>query len=73
MGKGGDKLARSRIPEFGGIVCARREDPSAVRTKRCAVDTSLMLKGGYELARGRIPKLGTVIRARRKNASRRPD
>ena len=63
MGKGGDELARSRIPELGGFVCARRQDPSAVRTKRRVVDTILMGKGGDELARGRIPELGGLVRA----------
>ena len=64
MVKGGDQLARGRIPEFGGVVCARRQDPSAVRTKRPVVDTSLMGKGGDQLARGRIPELGGFVRAR---------
>ena len=41
MGKGGDELARSRIPELGGFVCARRQDPSAVRTKRRDLDSIL--------------------------------
>ena len=34
MGKGGDELARGRIPELGGLVRARRQDPGAIRTKR---------------------------------------
>ena len=34
IGQGSDELARGRIPELGGIVCARCEDPSTVRTKR---------------------------------------
>ena len=34
MVKGSDQLARGRIPELGGFVLARRQDPSAVRTKR---------------------------------------
>ena len=38
MIKGGDELARGRIPELGGFVRARRQDPSAVRTKRRVVD-----------------------------------
>ncbi len=37
MVKGGDELARGRIPELGGVVCAGRQDPSAVRAKRPAV------------------------------------
>ena len=37
MGKGGDELARGRIPELGGFVRARRQDPSTVRTKRRVV------------------------------------
>ena len=44
------KLARARIPELGGLIRARREDPSAVRTKRRAVHAILMVKGGDELA-----------------------
>ena len=58
MIKGGDQLARGRIPELGGFVRARSQDPSTVRTKRRVVDTILMGKGGDELARGRIPELG---------------
>ena len=65
MGEGGDELARGRIPEFRGLVRARRQEASTVRTKCCMPDTILMGKGGEELARGRIPELGGVVRARR--------
>ena len=60
MVKGGDELARGRIPELGGFVRARRQDPSTVRTERRVADLILMSKGGDELARGRIPELGGV-------------
>ena len=33
MSKGGDELARGRIPELGGLVRASRQDPSTVRTE----------------------------------------
>ena len=69
MGKGGDELARGRIPELGGFVPACRQDPSAVRTKRRAVDAILMVKGGDKLARGRIPELGGFVRACRQDPS----
>ena len=62
MGKGNDELARGRVPELGGFIRARRENPSAVRTECSVADLILMVKGGHKLARGRIPELGTVIR-----------
>ena len=34
MVKGGDELARGRIPELGSFVSACRQDPSTVGTKR---------------------------------------
>ena len=46
MVKGGDELARGRIPELGGLVRACRQDPSTVRTKRRVVNRILMGKGG---------------------------
>ena len=52
MVKGGDELARGCIPELGGVVRARRQDPSTVRTKGCTPEIILMLKGGDELGRG---------------------
>ena len=61
MVKGGDELARGRIPELGGVVRACRQDPSTVRTKRRVVNDILMVKGGDELARGRIPELGGFV------------
>ena len=61
MVKGGDQLARGRIPELGGFVRARRQDPSAVRTKRRVDDLILMGKGGDQLARARIPELGGFV------------
>ena len=59
MVKGGDEFARGRIPEPGGVICARRQDPSAVRTKRPVHDTYILGigQGGDKLARGRIPEL----------------
>ena len=40
MVKGGDELARGRIPELGSFVPACRQDPSTVRTKRRALNDS---------------------------------
>ena len=40
MVKGGDELARGRIPELGGFVPARRQDPSTVRAKRRVATSS---------------------------------
>ena len=50
MVKGGDELARGRIPEFGGVVSACRQDPSTVRTKRRMIETIWMVKGSDQLA-----------------------
>ena len=48
---------------FAVLLRARRQDPSAIRTKRCTrKDIILMVKGGDELARGRIPELGGFVR-----------
>ena len=69
MGKGADQLARDRIPELGSLVCARRQDPSTVRTKRRVPDETLMIEGGYQLARGRIPELGGIVPACRHDSS----
>src|SRR5271165_500144 len=69
MGKGGEELARGRIPELGGLVRACRQDPSTVRTKRHILNSILMGKGGEELARGRIPELGGFVRACRQDPS----
>ena len=69
MVKGGDELARGRIPELGGLVRARRQDPSTVRTKRRVLDATLMGKGGDQLARGRIPELGSFVPACRQDPS----
>ena len=69
MSKGGDELARGRIPELGGLVRACRQDPSTVRTKRRVLDDTLMGKGGDELARGRIPELGSFVPACRQDPS----
>ena len=33
MVKGGDELARGRIPKLGAAIRARRQNPSTVRTK----------------------------------------
>ena len=40
MVKGGDELARGRIPELGGFVLACRQNPSAVRTERRVLTSS---------------------------------
>ena len=56
--KGGDEFARGRIPEPGVVVDARRENPSAVRTKRDIQDIKRLgiAQGGNKLARGCIPE-----------------
>src|SRR6516164_7328251 len=69
MGKGSDQLARGRVPELGGFIRARRENPSAVWAECSVVDLILMIKGGDELARGRIPELGSFVSACRQDAS----
>lgn len=47
MIKRGNQLAGGRIPKLGGFVPACRQDPSAVRTERCAYNLILMVKRGY--------------------------
>ena len=69
MSKGGDELARARVPELGSFVRARCQDPSTVRTKCGMIDETLMGKGGDELARGRIPELGSFVPACRQDPS----
>src|SRR5260370_401826 len=69
MVKGGDELARGRVPELGGVLRAGRQDPSTVRTERRVPDFILMGKGGDELARGRIPELGGFVPACGQDAS----
>ena len=69
MSKGGDELARGRIPELGGIVCARRKDSSTIRTKRPLPEPTRIVKGRDELARSRIPELGGFVRACRQDSS----
>ena len=73
MGKGGDELARDRIPELGGFVRARCQDPSAIRTKCHACNLTLMSKRGDELARGRIPELAQFCPRLPSGSERRPD
>ena len=41
MVKGGDELARGRIPELGGVVSACSQDPSTVRTEPRMIETGL--------------------------------
>jgi hypothetical protein len=67
--KGGDKVARGRIPELSAVVSACRQDPSTVWTERRLLDLVLMFKGGYGFARSRIPKLDGLIVARRQDSS----
>ena len=62
-------LPEAASQQFGGVVPARRQDPSAVRTKLCPVNDSLMLKGGDEFAGGRIPELGGFVPACRQDPS----
>ena len=69
MVKGGDQLARGRIPEFSACVRACRQDPSTVRTKRRVIETIWMVKGSDQFARGRIPELGGFVCACRQDPS----
>src|SRR5580700_9621617 len=69
MIKGSNALSRSRVPEPGSFVRTRRQDPSAIRTKRRGVDFILMAKGGDQFSRGRIPKPGSFVRTRRQDPS----
>src|SRR5271166_814415 len=64
MFKGGDELARERVPKLGAAICARGQNPSTVRAKGRVVDRILVVKGGDELARGGIPQLCGFIPAR---------
>ena len=41
MLKRGDQLLRGRIPKLGGVIRARRQDPSTVGTKRRVVNRTL--------------------------------
>src|SRR5258708_12887195 len=71
MVEGGDEFPRGGIPEPGGVIYIRRQDPSAVRTKR-PVDDAFILRigqGGDQLARSRTPELGGSIPARREDPS----
>ena len=49
MNKSGNKLACRSLPELGGFVQARCQDPGTVRTKRRLQDLVLMVEGGDEL------------------------
>src|SRR5260370_677503 len=69
MVKGGDELARGRIPELCGFIRARCQDPSTVWTERRVVNRTLMGKGGDELPGGRIPEPGGLVPARRQDSS----
>ena len=53
------------------LFCVRRQDPSAVRTKRPVPDTCNLgiAQGGDQLARGRIPEPGGCVRASREDPS----
>ncbi len=57
------------IPELGGFVRTRRQDPSTIRTKRHGFNRILMSEGGDQIDRGRIPQLGGVICASRQDPS----
>jgi hypothetical protein len=50
MDKGGNELARGRIPELGGSIPARREDPSTIRAKSHVGSVKLIGKGGEQLS-----------------------
>ena len=58
---GGDKLARSRIPELGAVIGACCEDSSTVRAKHRRVNRPLMNERGDEFAGGCIPELGSFV------------
>ena len=49
------------------VICASRQDPSTVGTKRRSAHPILMGKGGDQLAQGHIPELGGLVRARRQD------
>src|SRR5262245_19484407 len=61
---GGEKLARSHIPEPNAVIGASCQGSSTIRDKRHRVNRALMGKGGHQLARGCIPKLGGFVPAR---------
>src|SRR5271165_124230 len=63
MFKGGEELARKRVPKLGAAICARGQNPSTVRAKGRVVHFILVVKGGDELGRGRIPQLGGSVSA----------
>ena len=69
MVKGGDQLARGRIPELGGVspLAVRIRVPSGLNA--ASIDTILMVKGGDQLARGRIPEFGGFVPACRQDPS----
>ena len=69
MLKGGDELARNRVPKFCAAIRARGQNPSTVWTKRRVIDRVLMVEDCDEVARGRIPELSSFVRARRQNPS----
>ena len=46
MVKGGDELARGRIPEVSAMIRACRQDASAVSTEHRVLNGILMVKGG---------------------------
>src|SRR6202007_2638118 len=66
MVKGGEQFAR-RIPQFGGLICARRQDTLTIRTKRRLSDTVLVDKGGDQLTRCGIPELCRSVHTRRED------
>ena len=57
MAKGGEEVARGRIPELGAMIRACRKNPSAVRTKSRVVDLILMVKRGLNVSRKVLPEL----------------
>src|ERR1700747_3026550 len=63
MVKGGDELARGRVPEVSAVIRACRQHPGAVRTKRRVLNSILILKRGNGFVRSRIPKLGGLVLA----------
>jgi len=69
MSKGRNQLSRDRLPELGGFVSARRQNPSGVGTERRVLNRILVSKGRNQLGRDRLPELGGFVSARRQDSS----
>ena len=58
--KGGEELARGRVPEVSAVIRACCQNLSAVGTERRVKGPTQTVKGGDELARSSIPERGTI-------------